>query len=264
MRTLTLRNGALIACYVDDYTPPWQASETLLLLHAAMGESRRFFSWMPSLAQRYRVVRFDLRGHGRSAAVDPASPFTLDMLVCDALEVLDAVDADRVHVVGNSAGGYVAQQLAMKHPQRVRTLALFGSTPGLKHSHALQWLPKIRQAGLREFLASTISERFDTQADPRLVEWFLDQTGSNDPAYIDRFIREMCHHDWMDELGRISCPTLLVAAGGEQIGSASAYERMKERIPDCELILYETAGHVICDAYPQRCVQDLLAFLGRH
>lgn len=264
MQTLKMRDGASIAYSIDDFTPPWKASESILLLHAAMGKSQRYFSWMSALAQRYRVIRFDLRGHGDSAPVDPDSPLTLDMLVSDAIEVLNATDASSVHVVGNSAGGYVAQQLAMNHPERVRTLSLFGSTPGLKNSHALSWLPKIKEMGLREFLAATISERFDADADPELVKWFLDQTGSNDPVYVERFIREMCKHDWTEDLGRITCPTLIVAAGGEQIGSATAYSRMKDKIRDCELVLYDTAGHAICDAYPQRCVQDLLSFLEHH
>lgn len=263
MPTLTTRDGASVAYFVDDFTPPWKPKETLLLAHAAMGASRRFFSWIPQLAARYQVLRFDLRGHGESGPVDPGQPFSLQMLVDDALEVLDEVGVRKFHAVGNSAGGYVAQQLAMNCPERVRSLAVFGSTPGLKNSHAMTWLPRIREMGLRAFLAATISERFDVDADPELVNWFLDQTGSNDPAFIERFMTELCRYDWMDQLGRIQCPTLIVAAGGEQIGSSNAYEQMKKRIPLSQLILYPTSGHAIADAHAQRCVEDLLAFLGK-
>jgi pimeloyl-ACP methyl ester carboxylesterase len=54
----------------------------------------------------------------------------------------------------------VSQQLAIRHPERVKTLALFGSTPGLKRSHAPTWIPKISETGLKQFLADTIDERF--------------------------------------------------------------------------------------------------------
>jgi pimeloyl-ACP methyl ester carboxylesterase len=69
-----------------------------------------------------------------SGVVKPADDFSLSLLVFDALALLDLIGADRAHIVGNSAGGYVSQQLAINHPKRVKLLALFGSTPGLKNT----------------------------------------------------------------------------------------------------------------------------------
>jgi pimeloyl-ACP methyl ester carboxylesterase len=169
----------------------------------------------------------------------------------------------QARLVGNSAGGYVAQQLAIHHGARVKTLALYGSTPGLKNSHAASWVPLVRERGLRQFLADAIHERFDASADPRLVECFLDQAGANDPGFIARFVLHMTTHDFRDEVGRIGCPTLIVAAGQERIGHASAYAEMQRRIAGSKLVLYDTAAHNICDGYPERCVADLLRFLGK-
>ena len=257
------RDGLQLAYYVDDFTPPWSQPDTILLLHAAMGNAVRWFHWMPALASRFRVVRMDLRGHGESQIPPADAPLSLDQLVGDAQDLLDKVGCSAAHVVGNSAGGYVAQQLAIRHGERVKTLALYGSTPGLKHSQALTWIPRVQQVGLRKFLAETIHDRFDENADPALVAWFIEQAGSNDPAFIARFVTHMCSHDFMDELGRIKCPTLIVAAGKEAIGNASAYVEMHKRIPGSELVQYDTAAHNICDGYPGRCVDDLLRFLGK-
>ena len=264
MQTFKSNDGLTIAYYVDDYTDPWTKPDTLLLLHAAMGNSQRFFGWVPRLARHFRVVRMDLRGHGASQMTPPAAEFTLAQMVGDAVALLDLLKVESAHVVGNSAGGYVAQQLAINHPRRVKTLALYGSTPGLKHSHAPTWIPKIQQVGLKKFLADTIHERFDQTADPKLVGWFIEQAGSNDPAMVARFVTHMCTHDFMEDLRRIECPTLIVAAGKEPIGNASAYEEMRARIPRSELVSYDTTGHNICDGYASRCVDDLLAFLARH
>ena len=244
--TLTTADGLKLAYYVDDFTDPWRKPDTLLLLHAAMGNSQRWFQWVPRLARQYRVVRFDLRGHGNSAMPKPSDDFSLALLMSDAVAVLDTVGAKDAHIVGNSAGGYVSQQLAIHHPDRVKTLALFGSTPGLK-----------------QFLASTIDERFDETADPQLVKWFIEQAGSNDPAFIARFVLHMCTHDFMDELSVIKVPTLIVAAGKERIGHASAYEEMKKKIAGSELHYYDTSAHNICDGYAPRCVDDLMDFLKR-
>jgi esterase/lipase len=67
----------------------------------------------------------------------------------------------------------------------------------------------------------------------------------------------------MDEVGKIKSPTLIVAAGKEQIGHASAYEDMHKRIKRSDLVYYDTAGHNICDGYAERCADDLLKFLER-
>ena len=192
MEMFSSKDKTKIAYCVDDYTDPWTEPETLLLLHAAMGNARRWFAWVPVLARRFRVVRMELRGHGGSQMPAPEAEFSLAQLVGDAVELLDRLGCDSAHVVGNSAGGYVAQRLALEHGSRVKTLALFGSTPGLKHSHASTWIPKIQEIGLRKFLADTIYERFDASANPKLVEWFLDQAGANDPGFMARFVLHMC------------------------------------------------------------------------
>jgi 3-oxoadipate enol-lactonase len=264
MDTFTTRDGLTIAYHVDDFTDPWSTPDTLLLLHAAMGNSQRWFAWVPPLARRYRVVRMDLRGHGASQMPTPDSPFSLDHLVGDAVELLDRLGCDSAHVVGNSAGGYVAQKLGIHHGERVKTLALFGAPPGLKNSHALSWIPLIGQVGLRRFLSDTIHERFDENANPELVAWFIEQAGANDPAFIARFVSHMCTHYFMDELPRIECPTLIVAAGREAIGDSNAYEQMRRRIAQSQLVYYDTAAHNICDGYAERCVGDLLRFLEKH
>jgi pimeloyl-ACP methyl ester carboxylesterase len=263
MKTFVASDGLQLAYDVTDFTNPWEQPETVVLLHAAMGSSERWFQWVPRLCRSYRVVCLDLRGHGRSQIPRHDQPLTLAQLVDDVRTLFDAVGIVQAHVVGNSAGGYVAQQLAIHCPDRVKTLALFAATPGLKRSHALQWVPRFKEVGLRQFMLDTISERFDAHADVKLVQWFVDQAGSNDPEFIARFVLHMCTHDFMDELSGIRCPTLIVAAGREPIGHAGIYEEMHQRVAKAELMYYDTAGHNICDGYATRCADDLLAFLQR-
>jgi pimeloyl-ACP methyl ester carboxylesterase len=264
MQTLVNRDGLSLAWQLDSFAAPWTQPDTVLLLHAAMGSSLRWFRWMPRLAARYRVLRLDLRGHGQSQIPPADQPFSLAHLVGDVIELLDRHAPGPVHVVGNSAGGYVAQRIAIEHPERVKTLALYGSTPGLKQSHAPTWIPKIAERGLRTFLAETIDERFDRHADPALVQWFIDQAGSNDPAFIARFVTHMCTHDFLDDLVAVRAPTLIVAAGREKIGHASTYVEMQKRISGSELRTIDTAAHNICDGYAEQCLDLLLDFLDRN
>jgi 3-oxoadipate enol-lactonase len=262
--TFQASDGNRIAYYVDDNTDPWRAPETLLLLHAAMGSSKRWYAAVPPLTRQYRVVRMDLRGHGESQVPTEAPPLSMDRLVQDVRELLDHLHCEgAVHIVGNSAGGYLAQNLAMASPERVRSLMLFGSTPGLKNSQAYTWLPRVAREGLRNFLAATIEDRFPHGHDQGHVEWFLDEAAKNDTAFIGRFVGLMTTLWWADELPRIKCPTLLVVPGAETVGGIENYQIMRAKIPDCELITYEGLPHNICDIVPDRCAADILGFLQR-
>lgn len=134
MTSFTASDGMRLAYYIDDFTDPWKEAPTLLLLHAAMGSAKRYYAWVPPLCRHYRVVRMDLRGHGCSEIPPAEISLTLDRLVTDVTELMDHLGVGRADVVGNSAGGYLGQQLAMNYRDRVRSLMLFGSTPGLKNS----------------------------------------------------------------------------------------------------------------------------------
>jgi 3-oxoadipate enol-lactonase len=255
-------DGLSLAYYLDDFTNPWANAPTLLLLHAAMGSARRYFGWVPTLSRHYRVVRLDLRGHGASQVPPANTELTLDRLVLDVVELLDHLGCDTAHLVGNSAGGYLGQQLAMTRSRRVKSLALFGSTPGLKNSQAPSWIPQIQAKGLRGFLAETIRDRLPQDTDPGLVEWFLDEAAKNDPAYIGKFVLLMASYDWSGEVQRIRCPTLVVIPGAETVGSIANYAPF-ERLRDVERRVYDGLPHNICDAVPDRCAADVLDFLRR-
>ena len=261
MKTFRSHDGFEIAYYVDDFTDPWTTPDTVLLLHAAMGNAQRWFRWVPRLVRRFRVVRMELRGHGGSQKPKPEEPFSLDQMVGDASRLIEILGCGSAHVVGLSAGGYVAQKLAIGQPAKVKTLALYASTPGLKNSHAHTWIPRVKEIGLKPFLAETIHERFDDQADPQLVKWFIEQAGSNDAAFIGRFVGHMCTHDFMEALRAIKCPTLIVAAGKEPIGHGSDYQKMHERIAGSKLVQLDVASHNIGDQYADRCTDELLSFL---
>jgi pimeloyl-ACP methyl ester carboxylesterase len=261
MQTFAASDGTRLAYTIDDFADPWRQAPTLLLLHAAMGSSKRWYAVVPKLSRYYRVVRMDLRGHGESEVPPAHRPLTMDRLVQDVRELLDYLGCSPVHIVGNSAGGYVAQNLAMASPERVRSLLLFGSTPGLKNSQAHAWLARIPREGLRTFLAATITDRFPPNHDRGHIEWFLDEAAKNDTAYIGRFIGLMATLWWADELPRI--PTLVVMPGAETVGSTQNYTVMQSNIADCELIAYEGLPHNICDIVPDRCADDILDFLRR-
>jgi pimeloyl-ACP methyl ester carboxylesterase len=262
MASFTASDGVPLAYRIDDFTDPWrEQGPPVLLLHAAMGRYRRWYGWLPLIARRHATICPDMRGHGDSEIPPASLPFSLERLVQDARELLDALGVARAHVVGLSAGGYVGQRLAIESPERVATLSLVASTPGLKGTQAATWPGRIAAVGIEAFVRATASDRFGPDADPALVDWFCRQVAANDPAWIGRFVTHMASRDWSADLPRIACPTLILAPGHEPIGAGSTYDAMARAIPGARLVTFEGMPHNIGDAAPERCAQEVLRFL---
>src|SRR4051794_2521362 len=97
-RTFVTSDGVTLAYRYDDFTDPWQEAPVLVLIHSGMGSAERLFAWVPHFARNYRVVRPDIRGHGKSnAGLD--KPLTLERLARDLTELLDHLGAVQAHVM---------------------------------------------------------------------------------------------------------------------------------------------------------------------
>ena len=146
-----------LAYTVDDFTDPWTPAPTLLLLHPAMGHSGRYYAGAAFLAL-LSVVRMTCAATARRSAVGRAGAHDgaarQDTAECHTLGCKSA------HIVGNSAGGCVAQNLAMTSPGRAEPM-LFGPTPGPARFVAATWLLRVAKEGLRNF-----SRRYDLRSLP--------------------------------------------------------------------------------------------------
>ncbi|MBI1893682.1 MAG: alpha/beta fold hydrolase [Candidatus Rokubacteria bacterium] len=94
--------------------------EPLVCLHGLQGDSSHFRGLVPAFSRTYRTLIVDQRGSGLSDK--PAMDYTTALLADDAATLMDAVDFDSAHVFGVSMGGMIAQELALRHPQKVRSL----------------------------------------------------------------------------------------------------------------------------------------------
>lgn len=265
MNNFTASDGVRLAYRIDDHTDPWKPKETLILLHAVLGSSRRFYQWVPTLSRHYRVVRLDMRGHGESEVPD-ANHFSFKRLVQDALELADHLQCEKFHLAGSSAGAIIAMQLALDHPKRVKTLANFAASPGLKDTNIdhNKWIASVKSKGLRGFFESTIEERFPPGTDPGFVSWFVDEACRTDEDFFCRFVPVMRAVDQSARLHEIRQPMMAVVPDSDPHISLAQYEAVKAHAPHCEFIVYHGYQHNITDAVPQRCAEELLRFMHRY
>jgi 3-oxoadipate enol-lactonase len=258
-------DGARIRYAVDSFAKPWERPPTLVLLHAAMGTMHRFHRWMPQLVGRWRVVRWDMRGHGGSGLPPEGAELSVGRLTQDLVELLDHLELDAAHVVGSSTGGIIGMHAAVTHPRRVLSLASYAAIPGLApstgHNDYTAWTDGLAREGVAAFLRRTIGQRFDLGAvEPGFVDWWIDDAAGNDPAFLGRFVRMMTGFDFSDRLREIACPALFVVPSGDPVHSDENYQVLR-RVPDHRFVVYKAMPHNITDAVPDRCARDLVAFL---
>ena len=154
-------DGIRIAYHVDDFSDPWRSDPPLIMLHAAMGHSRRFYAMVPTLCRHFRTIRMDLRGHGESRCrrqVGSHGPADRRRVGADG-----AARPSFRSSVGGSAGGYISQHWR-SHPEKVLSLSLFASPPGLKNSAALTGCHELPRKG---FVRSGRYDRGSTSSGPR-------------------------------------------------------------------------------------------------
>lgn len=201
---------------------------------------------IPAFTRKYRVLRYDARGHGDSAASPP--PYSMDLLVADALALLDALDIERTHFVGLSMGGMIGQVLAARHADRVLSVTLSDTACRLPPESA--WDERIKLAmaeGARAFMRP-MAERWLTPAyyaqHPEIVEKLgamIAKTSVDGLVGCAHAIKKM---DLSPILPQIKVPTLIVV-GEKDVGTPlSAAEFLHGEIKGSKLVVIRDAGHL--------------------
>ncbi len=259
-------NGSRFHYHLDDYTEPWQAKTVVMLHHAAGGNLHRWRAWVPTLAGRHRVLRFDMRGHANTQP--PAEgTFSLSGLAADIATVLDSLEIEKVHLVGASAGGIISLRFAHDFPQRLHSLSLVASTPKLAQMgagiDAGVWRRTLEEEGTQAWLLSDSDKRFGRQADPGLVEWYAAEGGKT-PAEVVLALQDcLLREDLTPLLPRISTPTLILAASQDEITPPEVQYLMAQQIPNASLQTFESVGHNMKVEIPDLLAGRVRDFVGK-
>jgi pimeloyl-ACP methyl ester carboxylesterase len=247
------------------------AGEPLVLVMGFGGDHLAWGFQLRTFAERYRVIAFDNRGAGQTDA--PDAPYTIPMMAEDTRGLMDALGVDRAHVLGVSMGGMIAQELALRHPDRVRSLHLgctlarpdrYGHACGAAWREARTHLTPeaaLRLVALWLFAPATYNER------PEFVEQLLRNALANPyPQSLTGFLRQQDAiglHDTLDRLDTIRCPTLVSVAEDDVLVPPRFSRELAARIPGAELRVIEGAGHVYFWERPETFNALCLDFLAR-
>ena len=239
-------NGDRFHYHVDDFSDPWNPGHPVLLHHAAGGNLHRWRPWVPTLARRRPVLRFDMRGHGGTPP--PAEMrFILPELGADITRVMDGLDIEKAHVVGASAGGIVSLRFAHDFPDRLHSLTLVASTPKLAqmgaNMNAGGWRSILEREGTRAWLLSDTDKRFGPDTEPDVMEWYADEGAKTSAPAVLGLQACLLAEDLTPLLQEIRVPTLVLAASNDDITPLEVQRMMVERIPRATLEIYSGVGH---------------------
>ncbi|SDI10364.1 3-oxoadipate enol-lactonase / 4-carboxymuconolactone decarboxylase [Sinosporangium album] len=227
-----------------------------LILGPSLGTSLRVWEpQVPALARTFRVVRFDLPGHGGSPA---SGARTVEGLADLVVELADALGMDGFHYAGISLGGAIGATLALRHPGRVRSLAMlcssawFGEPQGWRARAEL-----VRREGTPPLLPAAAGRWFAGPGDEAL----LSDLAQTDRAGYAACCDALADYDLRDRLAEIRTRTL-VLAGREDPATPPAHARLlADGIPGATLVEVARAAHLANVDQPETCTAALLAHL---
>ncbi|HVE68205.1 MAG TPA: alpha/beta fold hydrolase [Solirubrobacteraceae bacterium] len=241
------------------------AGEPLLLIQGMSANHLHWGDDFLGLLTDFDVVAYDHRGIGHSDGT--AEPFTIAELAGDAAELMDALGWESAHIMGISMGGMVAQELALRHPERVRTLTLGctycgGEGSRLTDAAIVQRLGELLLGGRTE---EALRYGFEVNVSPRFAQ---DPAGyemvrgivSQLPASLDVLMLQLqaiAGHDTSVRLRDLSVPTLVVHGTEDQIIPADNGRLIAALVPGSRLEVFEDVGHAFWWERPQRTAELL-------
>ena len=242
----------------------------VLLIGGLAMTSGGWWRTVPVLARSFRVLTFDNAGVGRSERAGP--PASVAQMANDAVAVLDAAGVERAHVYGISLGGMVAQEVALRHPDRVDALVLGATTPGglvaaapdpAAMSHFLRHRAMSAEEAVWASVAHTYARRTQVEAPERIAEDVARRLKDPvPPATYAAQVSAGMRHDAGARLAAISAPTLVVHGDEDAVVPAVNGRTLATYIPDAELHLWPNAGHMYMTDQPE-ADQEVAAFLTR-
>jgi pimeloyl-ACP methyl ester carboxylesterase len=222
-----------------------------VLLIGGLGDTVESWQFqLDGLADRYRLTAFDNRGAGRTAR--PEGPFSVETMADGAAAVLRALDVPSAHIAGFSGGSIVAQELALRHPDLVRSLVLQSTWPApdsYLRSWGLfvRWLVEVapsERAFLEGFFLAIYTARAHNEGMvDQIIEEVLafpqKQTTEDLQASLDAFL----DHDATDRLPDITAPTLVIAGGRDSTSRPELCRAVAELIPGARFEVMEEEAH---------------------
>jgi pimeloyl-ACP methyl ester carboxylesterase len=237
----------------------------ITLIHGVGSHLQAWDGVVAALRDEFTLLRYDLRGHAKSGK--PPGPYALDDYVADLAALLDAQSVDRTTLVGFSFGGMIAPAFTVRHPNRVQALTIVSAVAGRtaeQRAAVVKRAEDLARGGATMTVGDAIERWFTPEfraRHPEIIERQIQRVLGNDPAGYAAAYRVFAESDSIDELYKITCPTL-VMTGEHDVGSTPAMARaIHQRIARSRLVILPRYRHSLLIEATADVVRELRTFL---
>lgn len=238
--------------------------QPLVFIHGLGSSTRDWELQVAEFCKNFKVITFDLRGHGQSDK--PPGPYSMPLFASDTAGLLKALGIESAHIVGLSLGGGVAFQLALDAPALVKKLVIVNSAPELVvrtfKDRVMVWqrFAIVKLLGMRK-MGEVLSKRLFPK--PEHAQWratFVERWAENDTRAYQNTMRAMIGWSVTDRLSSIRCPTLILTADQDYtpVAVKAAYTKL---IPGAKLVVIPDSHHATPVEQPQKFNDALMQFL---
>jgi 3-oxoadipate enol-lactonase len=241
---------------------PW-----LTMSHSLACNLHMWDPQMPVLAKKFKVLRFDTRGHGQSSA--PAGEYTLEQLADDVKGLLDALNVRQTHWAGLSMGGMIGQAFALKYPGVFQSMVLADTTSRRPPDAQKMWGERIQNAqakGMDALVAGTL-ERWFTEPYRKARKDVMERIGNDIRRTPVAGFVGCCHAiskvDYLDRLKEIRCPALVIVGEHDHGTPPEAARAIQQNLPGSELKILASAAHLSNIEQAEEFNQAMIGFLDR-
>ncbi len=254
---------------INMYYEVYGEGEPLVLIQGLSLDSSWWTNQIPVFSQKYRASVFDNRGVGQTDC--PDSPYSTEMMADDTVALLKSLSVTAAHILGVSMGGMIAQQIALKYPEIVKSLILATTAAKFparaKHLTRL-WLKMVEEqvspeTRLREVCLWVFTNKFfeDEEQVTAAVSLGLNHPHPQPDRGFAGQVAALLQHDTQDKISQISVPTLILVGKEEIFIPVHFSQELAANIPNAELVVSERGGHNYWAETPELFNQAVMQFL---
>jgi pimeloyl-ACP methyl ester carboxylesterase len=258
--------GHQLYYHIVEISDPWVGKPSTILFHHGIGaESGIWADWVHALADRNRIVRFDMRGFGRSDVPAADAPWSIDLLAGDVLAIAEASGTERFHFVGESIGGTIGLYAALKHPDRFLSLTMSNAGHIGGSIHKVEtWRRTIDEHGMDGWSDDFMTDRFYPAAlSPQRWNWYARQQAGDDRNSVLNALGVLVGMDLSIELRSVGVPALILHPDASPFIPVAVAAQMHAGLPDSELHVIGHAKHGMPFSHGRECAAILRRFLDR-